>query len=327
MLAAAPGTASAPASAPAGLRRVKILPVLFVLILGLQFPFYRLLQKTFPLFSRFGWSWSTTSGVYTVVLQMIIAAAILLVIHFWERLPMSSVGIVRFAASDLALGVAAFIGIGVIEALALPLVLQVLTGSRGWRIESIDARQFSLIYHIPWPLMLAVAASAGIFEEIWARGYAVERLEALTGSTLAAAAIALALDLGAHVPFWGFRYPVLIAPGQILLLGLYLWRRRLAPCVIAHFLWDSGRPIVFAALWLLSIVHPMPRLRGELALSIGDYDQSIAEFSIALRQSPNDTNVLQARSNAYFYKHEYDQAIDDLSKVIKLNPGSEDAYR
>lgn len=175
MLAAA-AAADAPASTESP-RRTKVLPVLFVLSFGLQFPFYRLLQKTFPIFSRLGWSWSTISAIDTVVLQMIIAAAILLVIHFWERLPMTSVGIVRFAASDLALGVAGFIGITVIEGLALPLVLQVLTGSRDWGIASLDTRQFSLIYHIPWPLMLAVAASAGIFEELWARGYGVERLK------------------------------------------------------------------------------------------------------------------------------------------------------
>ncbi len=257
-MSAASTAANAPISmSPGRAQRIKILPVLFVLIIGTEYPLRPLATWMFPTLSRFGWPWSTTSGVGTIVIQAIIATAILLVVHFWERLPMSSVGIARFAGSDLALGVAAFIGIAVIEGLALPLVLSILTGSRDWGIGSSDAHEFKLISQWPWPLMIAAAASAGIYEEIWARGYAVERLETLTRSTIAAAAIALTLDLGAHVPFWGFRYAILIAPCQIVLLGLYLWRRRLMPCVVAHILWDSGRPILLALMWLLATLHPM----------------------------------------------------------------------
>lgn len=251
--AAADASASTPPERP---RRVKILPVLFVLILGTSLPLRPLAAWMLPALSRLGWTRSTISGVETVVLQAIIVVAILVVVHFWERLPISSVGIFKFAASDLALGVAAFIGIAVIEGLALPFVLSILTGSRDWGIASLDAHEFKLIAQWPWPLMIAAAVSAGIFEEIWARGYAVERLEALTRSTIAAGAIALALDLAAHVPFWGFRYALMIAPCQILLLGLYLWRRRLLPCVIAHILWDAGRPIALALAWLLAMIHP-----------------------------------------------------------------------
>lgn len=255
-ISTAAAAADAPASTPPERpQRVKILPVLFVLILGTSLPLRPLTAWMFPTRARLGWSRSTISGVETIVIQVIIATSILLVVHFWERMPMRSIGIVRFAASDLALGVAAFIGIAVIEGLALPFVLSILTGSRDWGIAISDAHEFKLIAQWPWPLMIAAAVSAGIFEEIWARGYAVERLEALTRSTIAAAAIALALDLAAHVPFWGFRYALMIAPCQILLLGLYLWRRRLLPCVIAHILWDAGRPIVLACAWLLTMIH------------------------------------------------------------------------
>ncbi|HUY37909.1 MAG TPA: CPBP family intramembrane glutamic endopeptidase [Candidatus Binataceae bacterium] len=248
--------ADAPATAPSELpRRVKILPVLFVLIFGTYLPLRPLQYWIFPALSRFGWSQPSITGVATIFVQATITVTVLLVVHFWERLPMRSIGIVRFAATDLALGVAAFVGIGVIEGLALPLVLLVLTGSHDWGIASSDAHQFKLISQWPWPLMLATAVSAGVYEEIWSRGYAVERLEALTHSTIAAAAVALTLDVGAHVPFWGIRYAILIAPCQVVLLGLYLWRRRLWPCVVAHVLWDAACPIAFALTWLLATTH------------------------------------------------------------------------
>lgn len=256
---AAPSAACAadgPASRSEKRQQVRILPILFVLIIGLEFPFFPLLQKVFPIFSRFGWSRPTIAGVETILAQATIAVVILLVVHSWERLPMRSVGIVQFAASDLVLGLAAFGMLLFLEGI-LPSLLMTATAFRGWGFSGMDTRQLTLIDQIRWPVMLAVAISAGIYEELWARGYGVERLEALTHSTLAAAAITLTLDLGAHVPFWGFRYALLIAPGQMLLLGLYLWRRRLMPCVIAHILWDFGRPILLALMWLLATLHPM----------------------------------------------------------------------
>ncbi|MHB8381423.1 MAG: CPBP family intramembrane glutamic endopeptidase [Candidatus Binataceae bacterium] len=250
-----------------GPQRVKILAVVFVLILGTEIPLRPIAQWGPPILSHFGWSPAEIAGAESILVQTIIAAAILLVVHFWERLPLRSIGIVRFAWSDLGLGIAAFAGIVLVEGFALPIMLSILTGSRGWGIESLDARQFALVSQWPWPIMIATAMTAGVYEEIWARGYAVERLEALTHSTIAAAAIALALDLGAHVPFWGIRYAILIAPCQILLLALYLWRRRLAPCMIAHALWDSARPIAIAIIWMLTVIHPIPSPHRSHALS------------------------------------------------------------
>ena len=246
---------AAPVTAPSeSLRTVKILPVLLVLIIGTEYPLRPLFEWIFSVVSRFGWSWSTNVGMGNAVAQAILAIAILLMVRFWEHLPMRSIGVVRFAISDLVLGVATFLALVFVERTVLPVLLSILTGSHG-RSSSIDTRQFSLIAQWPWPVVLATAASAGIFEEIWARGYGIERLEALTHSTLAASAITLALVLAAHVPFWGIRYAILIAPCQMLLLELYLWRRRLMPCVIAHVLWDAGRPIMLASMWLLAMLR------------------------------------------------------------------------
>ncbi|HUY26067.1 MAG TPA: tetratricopeptide repeat protein [Candidatus Binataceae bacterium] len=320
------GVAEFPAGASEAPRSVKVLPILFVLVLGTEIPLRPVAGWIVTVLSRFGWSLSTILGLNSVITQTVITVVILLVVHFWERLPMRSIGIAKLAVCDLVLGIAGFLAVVLVEVIILPRVLSILTGSPGWRIAAMDARQFALIAKWSWPMVLATAMSAGIFEEVWARGYGVERLEGLTRGTLAAATITLVLDLGAHVPFWGLRYAVLIAPSQMVMLGLYLWRRRLIPCVIAHVLWDAGRPILVALIWLLAMIAPMHATRGWQALSRGDYDRSITEFSIVLSRTPNNLRALEGRSNAYWYKGKYDQSIEDLNKVVRLDPGSKHAY-
>lgn len=319
-----------PASASEPPRRTKILPILFVLIIGTEYPFYLLSRWIVPIVSHRQWSPLAVSSAGTIVTQAIIVIVILLVVHYWERLPMRSVGIFRLAFSDLYLGIGAFVAILLIEMASTPLLVWILTagrGSHGLGIAAIDPRQVALIAQWPWPTMIAVAVTAGVFEELWARGYGIERLEALTGSTIAAAVVTLALDLGAHVPFWGIRYAILIAPIQVVLLALYLWRRRIAPCVIAHAMTDAARPIFLGAIWILPLILPMHITRGALAFSKGHYDEAITEYSIALRRSPNDIEALEGRSDAYWYQGKYDQSIEDLTKIIKLTPDNEDAYR
>ena len=239
---------------------------------------------------------------------------------------MRSIGIVSPALSDLVLGVSAFLALLLIQRVLSPLLLHILASSTAEGAAAIAPGQVALIAQWSWPTILAVAASGSIFEEIWARGYGIERFEALTHNTFASATIMFVLDLAAHVPFWGIRYAVLIAPYQILFLGLYLWQRRLMPCVVAHLLWDSTPAMALAIVWLASIIHPMHAAQGWQALNKGNYDQSIAEFSIVLRHDPNDVRALEGRSDAYWYKSKYDLSINDLNRVIALEPANEHAF-
>jgi membrane protease YdiL (CAAX protease family) len=91
---------------------------------------------------------------------------------------------------------------------------------------------------IPIPLFLSMIVVTAFAEELATRAYPIERIEALTGRRLPALAGAFALSLGIHLPFWGLRYAVLIAPGELIFALVYLWQRRLAPCFIAHLLYN-----------------------------------------------------------------------------------------
>jgi membrane protease YdiL (CAAX protease family) len=88
-----------------------------------------------------------------------------------------------------------------------------------------------------WYLTLAVVIG-GTAEEILYRGYAIARIETLTGSQWLAAAIPLAVFALAHLPLWG-PAPALstLFAGAIFTL-VYLWQRDLAPVVIAHVATD-----------------------------------------------------------------------------------------
>ncbi|MFI5317041.1 MAG: CPBP family intramembrane glutamic endopeptidase, partial [Myxococcota bacterium] len=88
-----------------------------------------------------------------------------------------------------------------------------------------------------WYLTLAVLIG-GTVEEILYRGYAIARIETLTGSLWLAALIPVAIFALAHLPLWG-PAPALSAlfAGAILTL-VYLWQRDLAPVVIAHVATD-----------------------------------------------------------------------------------------
>lgn len=86
---------------------------------------------------------------------------------------------------------------------------------------------------------LFVAGTAGVTEEVPYRGYAVERVTALTGSPLLAAAVSLVAFLAAHVgEHWSRAAAVQMAQPTVVLLALYLWTHSLPVVMAVHALND-----------------------------------------------------------------------------------------
>jgi uncharacterized protein len=92
----------------------------------------------------------------------------------------------------------------------------------------------SLPKWLDWSGLLA----NGIAEEAGFRGYAIERIEELTGSTLLGASAPFIVNVLVHVPVWGFHGMLMKAPILLLLVVLYLWRRNLPACALAHVMID-----------------------------------------------------------------------------------------
>jgi membrane protease YdiL (CAAX protease family) len=99
-----------------------------------------------------------------------------------------------------------------------------------------------------WAVALTVIR-AGIAEEVFYRGYAIERIEALTGSRWFAALVPLVAFAAFHYrQGWPGMFIALVL-GAIL-TGFYLWKRNLVANMFAHFLVDFvpnvALPLIFA---------------------------------------------------------------------------------
>lgn len=96
-----------------------------------------------------------------------------------------------------------------------------------------------------WYLALAIVI-VGAGEEWLYRGYAIERLERLTGNAWVAGAMSLAAFVLVHLPVWGpGPAATTLVSGGILTL-LYIWRRDVLMLICAHVatdLWGLIRPL------------------------------------------------------------------------------------
>ena len=80
---------------------------------------------------------------------------------------------------------------------------------------------------------------AAVFEEIFYRGFVIERLTELTRLRWLAALISLTAFTQAHLSGWGWAHLMIAGFGGIALTVLYLLRRDLASNIVAHLLTDA----------------------------------------------------------------------------------------
>lgn len=148
-----------------------------------------------------------------------------------ERAPLSSIGLQPFRWRSVGLG----LGGAVATLLALTLVLAPFGEATHADIE----RGVGVL--TAWPLWLKIFAvlTAGVVEEGLYRGYAITRLERLTGSRVAAAAISLAVFTVVHLPFWGAGSAAAVLAGGLALTLLFLWKRDLLLVAVAHTAIDA----------------------------------------------------------------------------------------
>jgi membrane protease YdiL (CAAX protease family) len=166
----------------------------------------------------------------TVVRELIILA--LVAVLFWiigarEKLPLSSIGLHRQKIVPALLwSIAAMLmfAVGIAACLLLfPLVGLSYGASSGPAL--------------PVGVSLLLYARAGIAEEVFYRGYAIERIEALTGSRAIAAAVPLLIFAGGHFSQGIAGILITFTIGAIA-TAIYFWKRNLLILIIAHFMVD-----------------------------------------------------------------------------------------
>lgn len=159
-------------------------------------------------------------------------AVILLYVTLVERRPLSSIGFRVPGIKDGIIAVAA----GILTLVCLALVYYAVFPALHWN----ENQQLSSLSSIPYWLNFLIVIRAAVSEEILFRGYAMERLEELSGSRSVAAVVSCTVFTLDHIGFWGWHHVFIAGLGGIVLTLLYLWRRNLWVNMLAHFIVDGA---------------------------------------------------------------------------------------
>src|SRR5215472_17874047 len=198
-------------------------------VVGLVIAFFAM-PVVLGLFSATQIPWTIQNVVLRELTLFASAAAVAFIIRRKELLGWDSVGLQRPATGKTALWVvltivgvvlAAAIGFGLIRLFKLP------TGSS-------DSAKYDLL--TTWVLLVTLVR-AGFIEEFFYRGYAIERLQSLTGNKSLAAAIPLFFFAIFHYRQGWAGIIIALLSGAVL-TGVYLLRRNLWVTIVAHFLGD-----------------------------------------------------------------------------------------
>jgi uncharacterized protein len=161
-------------------------------------------------------------------LTLVLLAYVLLV----ERRPLSSIGLKRpnwKTAAFGALGAIVMVG-------GMAFIYLVVYPALGL---SPSEPGMAAVTALPFWLRVMIVVRAAVFEEIYFRGFAIERLTDILGSRWGAAAISFVAFTAEHLGYWGWAHLMIAGFGGIILTGLYLWRRDLGANIIAHLLTDA----------------------------------------------------------------------------------------
>jgi uncharacterized protein len=158
--------------------------------------------------------------------------AILAFVRFVERRPLSSIGLRAPTWRTLLFGVLG----GIVMLASLAFIYDVIYPLAH---APSDIGPTSVFGTLPGWLNAEIVVRAAVFEEIFYRGFAIERLTELLRSRPLAALISWAAFTLAHLPSWGWLHLIVAGTGGAILTALYLWRRDLPCCMIAHALTDG----------------------------------------------------------------------------------------
>jgi membrane protease YdiL (CAAX protease family) len=161
-----------------------------------------------------------------------LALGVIAVVVWWEKKPLTEMGIRRQSRRSIIIALSASIviavggtllGFGIIKIFALPMpkfMPEILSAFPVW---------FSI-----W-----LVVSGSIAEEVLYRGFVIERLGQLTGSVWVGAGITLLWFTLMHLPLGIVYTASIVLPNSILITLLYIWRRDLVATIIVHFVFNA----------------------------------------------------------------------------------------
>jgi membrane protease YdiL (CAAX protease family) len=95
------------------------------------------------------------------------------------------------------------------------------------------------ILKTPYWYRVLLVLRAAVVEEILFRGYLIEKVRQLSGSTALAVIISVAAFTFAHLRGWGMVHLIAVGASGVVFALLYVWRRDLPSNILGHFFSDA----------------------------------------------------------------------------------------
>lgn len=168
------------------------------------------------------------------------AAIVLAIALFWEGRTLASIGLRKFTWKSVGFavgGVAAMVGAGYGAAYV---VYNLLHQPQHADVQAAAIVGSSVVYAV------CLAVRAGVIEELFFRGLAINQLRALTGRPWLSALIPGAVFVLSHALHFDWVQLVPIAAVTVVLTVLYLWRRDLWANILAHIAVDATGLVALA---------------------------------------------------------------------------------
>lgn len=168
--------------------------------------------------------------VNDLLVKWVVATVLLALVVFWERRGLASIGVDRLGWVDVVAAVGVFLAGAASYVVTTPLLESLGVETTVTGIETLAT--------LPLALVVALALTAAVTEEVLYRSYPIERLAELTGSVWVGAGLTFVVFTAVHLPFWGVGGTLQIGVNALLLTLLYVWRRNLGTCILAHAITD-----------------------------------------------------------------------------------------
>jgi membrane protease YdiL (CAAX protease family) len=166
--------------------------------------------------TAWGLSWISAWESIGLISKLVVITAIPLLVVCWERRSLTSIGVRALSVTDLLAAIAIFLACLLISPRLIWIADRIPALAAELTLGS--AMYASLPKWLNWSGLLA----NGIAEEVGFRGYAMERIEELTGSKLLGASVPFIVNVLVHAPVWGLYGMLVKAPILLLFVALYL---------------------------------------------------------------------------------------------------------
>lgn len=178
--------------------------------------------------------------IVTEAVIWLYAGIVLAVALFWEGRTLASIGLRKPTLASLGFGIvgaAAMMGAGAVAAYVVYNVLHQPSHANAQASAIVGG---SVMY------ALCLSVRAGVIEEIFYRGLAIEQLTVFTGHRWLSAIVATAVFVAMHALHFDWVQLVPIAAVAVVLAVLYLWRHDLWANIFAHIAVDGGGLVTLA---------------------------------------------------------------------------------